>query len=256
MEHLDLYRSFGQLTLQLAKPVLPPVGEARPNWRVFSDLAKAMGVAGEHYAKSEEALIRELLAKGGATTREITYEQLERDGWARVDVPAPYLPFADGAPTPSGKVEFYAERLPQRGLPALPTWTPLAEGPANDALAARYPLQCIVPPNRFFLNSSFSQSELLRRRQQAPRVMMAAADATKRGLADGDRARVFNDRGSALFAVQVTDATQPGVVVIEGIWWHRFHPGDRNVNVLTSDRVADMGGGPAFHSNLVEIERA
>jgi anaerobic selenocysteine-containing dehydrogenase len=256
MEHLDLYRSFGQLTLQLAKPVLPPQGEARSNWTVFRELSRALGVATEHYAKTEEALIREFLARGGAPNRDITYEQLERDGWARVHVPSPYLPFANGAATPSGKVEFYAESLLRRGLPALPTWTPLAEGPANEGLAARYPLQCIVPPNRFFLNSSFSQSALLRRRQQAPRVMMAAADAARRGLADGDRARVFNDRGSALFAVQVTEATQPGVVVIEGIWWHRFHPGDRNVNVLTSDRVADMGGGPAFHSNLVEVARA
>jgi len=112
-----------------------------------------------------------------------------------------------------------------------------------------------VPPNRFFLNSSFSQSELMRRRQQQPIVMVAAADAKRRGLDDGDTARVYNDRGTALFAVKVTDATQPGVVVVEGIWWHCFQPGGRGVNVLTSDRVSDMGGGPAFHSNLVEIER-
>ena len=256
MEHLDIYRSFGQLTLQLAKPAIPPQGEARSNWRVFGELARALGVASDHYARSEEAVIREFLAKGGATTRGISYEQLERDGWARVDVPTPYVPFADGAPTRSGKVEFYSERLAQQGLPPLPTWSPLAEGPANEALAARYPLQCIVPPNRFFLNSSFSQSELMRRRQRQPIVMMAAADARQRGLADGARARVFNDRGSALFAVKVTDATQPGVVVVEGIWWHRFHPGGRGVNVLTSDRVSDMGGGPAFHSNLVEVEQA
>ena len=255
MEHLDLYRSFGQLTLQLAKPVLSPPGEARSNWRVFADLARALGVATDHYAKSEEGLIREFLAAGGPTTRGIGYERLEREGWVRVDVPSPYLPFANGAPTPSGKVELFAARLPQRGLPALPTWTPLAEGPANVELASRYPLQCIVPPNRFFLNSSFSQSERLRRRQGEPTVMMAAEDAARRGLVDGDRARVFNDRGSARFLVRVTDATQPGVVVIEGIWWHRFHPGGRGVNVLTSDRVADMGGGPALHSNLVEIER-
>ena len=256
MEHLDIYRSFGQLTLQLAKPAIPPQGEARSNWRVFGELARALGVASDHYARSEEAVIREFLAKGGATTRGISYEQLERDGWARVHVPTPYVPFADGAPTRSGKVEFYSERLAQQGLPPLPTWSPLAEGPADEALSARYPLQCIVPPNRFFLNSSFSQSELMRRRQRQPIVMMAAADARQRGLADGARARVFNDRGSALFAVKVTDATQPGVVVVEGIWWHRFHPGGRGVNVLTSDRVSDMGGGPAFHSNLVEIERA
>jgi anaerobic selenocysteine-containing dehydrogenase len=256
MEHLDIYRSFGQLTLQLAKPAIPPQGEARANWRVFADLAQALGVATDHYARDEEAVIREFLAKGGATTHGISYEQLERDGWARVDVPTPYVPFADGAPTRSGKVEFYSERLAQQGMPALPTWSPLAEGPANTELHARYPLQCIVPPNRFFLNSSFSQSERLRRRQGAPIVMMSAADATRRGLTDGDTARVYNDRGSAEFTVRMTDATQTGVVVIEGIWWHRFHPGGRGVNVLTSDRTADMGSGPAFHSTLVEIARA
>ena len=256
MEHLDLYRSFGQLTVQLARPLLAPPGEARANWRVFGDLARALGVATDHYARDEAAIIRAFLEKGGPTTRGITYERLEREGWVRVDVPTPYLPFANGAPTRSGKVEFYSERLAQQGLPALPTWTPLAEGPANAQLFARYPLQCIVPPNRFFLNSSFSQSERLRRRQQAPTVMMSADDAAKRGLTDGDDARVFNDRGSASFRVKITDATRPGVVVIEGIWWHRFHPGGRGVNVLTSDRTADMGGGPALHSNLVEIERA
>jgi anaerobic selenocysteine-containing dehydrogenase len=113
-----------------------------------------------------------------------------------------------------------------------------------------------VPPNRFFLNSSFSQSERLRRRQGAPTVMMAAEDAAARRIADGETVRVESARGSARFTARITDATRPGVVVIEGIWWHRFHPGGRGINVLTDDRTADMGGGPAFHSNLVEITRA
>jgi anaerobic selenocysteine-containing dehydrogenase len=85
--------------------------------------------------------------------------------------------------------------------------------------------------------------------------MLAPADAASRGIADGDRVRVESARGAAEFTARVTDATQAGVAIIEGIWWHRFHPGGRNVNVLTSDRVADMGGGPALHSNLVEVAR-
>ncbi len=256
MEHEDLYRSYGQFTLQLAQPALPPQGEALSNWAVCGRLARAMGVAEEHYAKSPEALIGEFLARGDGTVRGISYAQLKRDGWARLNLPQPYLPFANGAPTPSGKVEFYSESMARQGLPALPTHVPLTEGPDNQALAARYPLQCIVPPNRFFLNSSFSQSELLRRRQKVPTVMIAAPDATARGIRDGDEVRVESARGAARFTAQVTDATRPGVVVVEGIWWHRFHPGGRGVNVLTSDRVTDMGGGPAFHSNLVQIARA
>src|SRR3989475_6848763 len=157
MEHLDLYRSFGQLTVQLARPVLPPQGEAKSNWETIGRLARAMGVAEAHYAKGDEGLIREFLSKGDSSVRDITWEQLVRDGWARADLPRPYMPFADGAPTPSGKVEFYSPWLERQGLPALPTYVPLAEGPDNRELTARFPLQCIVPPNRFFLNSSFSQ---------------------------------------------------------------------------------------------------
>src|SRR5438552_882952 len=74
MEHLDLYRSFGQLTLQLAHPVLPPQGEAKSNWEAFGLLARAMGVAQSHYAKGDEGLIREFLAKGDASVRSITWE--------------------------------------------------------------------------------------------------------------------------------------------------------------------------------------
>jgi anaerobic selenocysteine-containing dehydrogenase len=256
MEHLDLYRSFGQLTVQLARPVLPPQGEAKSNWEAIGLLARAMGVAETHYAKGDEGLMREFLSKGDPSVRGITWDQLVRDGWARVELPRPYMPFADGAPTPSGKVEFYSAWLEREGLPALPTYIPLAEGPDNRELTARFPLQCIVPPNRFFLNSSFSQSELLRRRQGAATAMLAASDASARGIRDGDSVRVESPRGAARFTARITDATRPGVVVIEGIWWHRFSPGGLGVNALTSDRVADLGGGPAFHSNLVQVSRA
>ncbi|MBI4592916.1 MAG: molybdopterin-dependent oxidoreductase, partial [Candidatus Rokubacteria bacterium] len=255
LEHEDLYRSYGHLHLQLARAVLPAPGQVKSNWEVFERLARAMGVAQDHYALSPAALIRRFLAGGRGAVRGITYERLREEGSVRLNLPRPYLPFAHGAPTPSGKIEFYSESLAAQGLPTLPTWTPLAEGPDNRELARTYPLQCIVPPNRFFLNSSFSQSEVLRRRQTAPTVMIAAADAAPRGIADGDVVSVRSPRGEARFTARVTDATRPGVVVVEGIWWHRFHPGGRGVNVLTSDRVADMGGGPAFHSNLVEIER-
>ncbi|HEX6211225.1 MAG TPA: molybdopterin oxidoreductase family protein [Methylomirabilota bacterium] len=254
LEHEDVYRSFGHLYVQLAAPVIAPVGEARSNWETLGMLARALGVAEQHYARTPEELIRELLGRGDATVRGITYERLRAEGSVRLELPRPYLPFADGAPTASGRVEFYSEALAARGLPALPTWTPLREGPSAPE-AGRYPLQCLVPPNRFFLNSSFSQSERLRRRQGTPTVMLAPADAAARGVVDGDRVRVESARGAAEFTALVTDATRAGVAVIEGIWWHRFHPGGRGVNFLTDDRTADLGGGPALHSNLVEVTR-
>jgi anaerobic selenocysteine-containing dehydrogenase len=256
MEHADLYRSFGHFYFQYTEPVLAPLGEARSNWDVFAALAARLGAAADHYARGPEAALAAALAGGGPAVRPITLDRLKRERSVRLALPRPYRPFADGAPTPSGKVEFVSASLARQGLPGLPTWTPLAEGPARADLVGRFPLQCIVPPNRFFLNSSFSQSERLRARQGTPTVMVAPDDAAARGIADGDAVTVESPRGAARFTARVTDATRPGVAVIEGIWWHRFHPGGLGVNVLTDDRVADMGGGPAFHSNLVEITRA
>jgi anaerobic selenocysteine-containing dehydrogenase len=255
MEHLDLYASYGHLYVQLAEPVLPPPGEARSNWAAFGALSRALGTAEAHYSRSEDELIRETLAAGGPATRGITLDRLRQEGSVRLDVPRPYRPFADGAPTPSGKVEFYSAQMARAGLPPLPTYVPLREGPANLALAREYPLQCIVPPNRFFLNSSFSQSDLLRRRQQAPTLLISRDDAAARGIGEGDEVRVVGARGATRFRARVSADTRPGVVVAEGLWWHRFQDGGWNVNALTSDREADMGGGPALHSNLVEVEK-
>src|SRR5207237_10419038 len=63
MEHEDVYRSYGQFYVQLAQPVLPPLGQARSNWEVFGLLARALGVAEAHYAKTSEALILCLMSR-------------------------------------------------------------------------------------------------------------------------------------------------------------------------------------------------
>ncbi len=255
MEHLDLYKSYGHLYVQLAEPLIEPLGESRSNWGVFQLLSRAMGVAESHYARSPEEMIQAMLASGDESLAGITFERLRRQGSVRLNLPRPYMPYATGGPTPSGKVEFYSATLEALGQSPLPIYMPLREGPQDAELAGRYPLQCIVPPNRFFLNSSFSQSDVLRARQKTAAVFVAPVDARKRGIVTGDRVRVFNDRGSGVFTAEVTSDTAPGLAVIEGLWWHRFQEGARGVNVLTSDREADLGGGPVLHSNLVEISR-
>jgi len=255
MEHTDCYKSYGHFYVQLARPVIPPEGESRSNWEVTRLLARAMGLRDPHFSKSEDDLIRDALASGDPSVAGITLERLEVERSMRLRVGRPYLPFADGAPTPSGKVEFLSESLAREGLPALPTYVPLVEGPDHAELTRRYPLQCIVPPNRFFLNSSFSQSELLRRRQRGPAVLLHPADGAARGIQSGDAVLVRSARGAARFTAELTDDTREGVAVVEGIWWSKHQPGGRGVNALTDDRTADMGGGPALHSNLVQVER-
>jgi anaerobic selenocysteine-containing dehydrogenase len=253
MEHTDVYTSYGHLHLQLAEPVVAPPGEARSNWAVVRALARALGLSDPHFDRDEAGLIRDLLDSGHPSVAGITWERLRRERSVRLGVERPWMPFARGAPTPSGKVEFVSERMARQGFPALPTYLPLLEGPDNATLARRYPLQCVVPPNRFFLNSSFSQSERMRRRQGDPTVFLHPDDAGPRGIRDGDAVLVRSPRGEAEFQARLTDDTRPGLAVIEGLWWAQHQAGGWNVNALTDDRLADLGGGAVFHSNLVEV---
>ncbi|HSR08971.1 MAG TPA: molybdopterin dinucleotide binding domain-containing protein, partial [Bryobacteraceae bacterium] len=80
-------------------------------------------------------------------------------------------------------------------------------------------------------------------------------DATKRGIQTGDRVRVFNDRGSLTLRADVNGAVQPGVARAPAVRWNKHAEDASSVNVLTSDRLTDIGGGPTFYSCLVEVER-
>ena len=201
MEHLDLYRSYGHLYVQLAEPVL-----AAPR-RGALELG---GVPRAVRAPSAWPRSTTRRARSSSSARPwpraappratITLERLRQEGCVRLNVPRPYLPVRRrrSDPVREGGVLFGA-LMAQAGLPPLPTYVPLPGGAADSrSWSGRFPLQCIVPPNRFFLNSSFSQSELLRRRQRAPAVLVAPADAGPAASATATRSGWSAARGGAL----------------------------------------------------------
>ena len=111
----------------------------------------------------------------------------------------------------------------------------------------------ITPPHHFFLNSAFNEIDRLRERAGQVRVMIHPETARTKGIADGDPVRVFNNRGECNFLAQVTDNTQVGLLVAEGLHWPSLSPGG-GANQLTSQRLTDMGETCAFHCNLVEVQ--
>ena len=127
---------------------------------------------------------------------------------------------------------------------------------SNPELARRYPLAFLSPPARNFLNSTFAHLKRFRDLEGEPRLEMHAGDASARGIADGDRVRVFNDRGSFLLRARVNDKPRRGVVVAPSVWWRKYAPDGRNANTVTSQRIADLGGAATFYDCLVEVEKA
>ncbi len=172
-------------------------------------------------------------------------------------VPRDGLPWADGGfPTPSGKVEFVSAQLEADGHPALPTYIPAGEGPRSEH-AARFPLQLMTPKHHTrFLNSGYSHLPKHGPAEGGPFVELDASDAAARQLADGDCARVFNDRASLELPVRISQRLRPGLAAIPWGWWRQHHPDGKVANSLTNDTLTDWGGGVAFSDTLVQIERA
>ena len=166
-----------------------------------------------------------------------------------------FLPFVDGHfPTPSGKAELYSAALAAQGLDPVVAFVPPIESRHNPE--RRYPLEMLARKADNFLNSTFCNLPATQKMEQDHTgvLEMHARDATQRGIADGDRVRVFNARGDILLKAHVNGVVQPGVVSAR-LNWAKLS-GGRNLNVLTSARLTDFGGGPTFYSCLVEVERA
>jgi anaerobic selenocysteine-containing dehydrogenase len=255
LEHWDVMLSYGHHYVSLNRPAIGPVGESLPNSEIFRRLAARMGLSHPSLADDDLTMIRQALASTHEKMKGVTLDTLLETGWTRLNVPTPFLPYADGGfPTPSGKCEFYSARMAELGLDPLPAFTPPYEFPEQvPDLAARYPLTLISSPAHQFLNSTFVNVDSLRRGAREPECLLHPADAERRGIGVGMRVVVHNDRGAFTAVARVEDTIRPGVVWAPSIWWGKFAADGANANQTTSQRETDLGHGPVFYDNLVEV---
>jgi len=258
LEHWDLHLSYGHHYVALNQPAIPPVGAAKPNSEIFRLLAARMRLDHPVMRDDDQTLIRQALDGGGRNLDGVTFEALRERGWMRLAVPRPYVPFAEGGfLTPSGRCEFVSERLAAMGLDPLPTYTPPYESPERaPELAQRFPLTLISSPAHQFLNSTFVNIDVLRRAAREPELVIHPADAAPRAIVPGSRVLVHNDRGEFLAIARVEDGVREGTVWAPSIWWGKFAADGRNANHTTSQRETDLGHGPVFYDNLVEVTPA
>jgi anaerobic selenocysteine-containing dehydrogenase len=257
LEQWDVHLAYGHVYASLNRPAIEPVGECKPNSEIFRLMAARMGLTDPAFREDDLALIGHAL-QGAVGKRSVmkgvTLQALLDDGWVRLNLPRPHLPFANGGfPTPSGKCEFYSERLAAQGIDPVPTYTPPGESPETaPALAERYPLTLISSPRHQFLNSTFVNIPSLRWRAE-PECHLHTTDAGPRGIADGARVVVHNDRGEFTAVARVGDGVRPGVVWAPAIWWGKLAQDGSTVNATTSQRETDLGHAPVFYDNLVEV---
>lgn len=258
-EHGDLQKAYGHYWLQTSQPAIDPLGECKSNVETFRALAKKMGFTEPCFDDTDEQMIDDVLKTDNPWMKGITRERLDRENHIRLQFNGeqkPFLPFAEGRfPTPSGKAELYSEALKAKGLDPLVSFTPAIESRHVESVS-KYPLEILTRKADNYLNSTFNNIPTHQQLEKGKIGILeiTPSDADARGLNDGDMVKVFNDRGSIRLRTKVSDSVQPGTVCAR-LSWAKLHAEGTNVNVLTSDRLTDLGGGATFYSTLVEVTR-
>lgn len=234
LESSDLTGSWGYNYVGLNRAAIDPVGESKSNAEVVRLLAAAMEFEDKIFTLSDDQLIDIALDNPKLGSR----EQFERDGFQRVGDPA-------GTPI-IGNFAFSSEALTNVGLPASVGYLPPAN-PAPSSDDSPYPLRLLTLKRHHSINTSYGSLPVMNA-DPRPTAELHPADAKHRGLTEGDEVRIFNQLGSISCQLRITDATPAGTAAVPFGHW-----GESGVNSLTSDLLGDLGDGPTFCDNLVEV---
>jgi anaerobic selenocysteine-containing dehydrogenase len=240
LEHYDFARAYGPLSFQLGRPVIDPVGEARSNADVFGELIARMGMRKDGEPEGElEMLLRVIDELPGPIRRDIEAGRAATPPWNGAPVQ-----FVDVFPrTADGRIHLFPEALDRETPIGLYRYQP-------DPATAEYPLALISPASERTISSTLGELS-----RPAIKLVMHPADASVRGLKDGDDVRVFNERGEMRCPVQVGAWVRPGTVVFpKGVWRKQTASGTTS-NSLVPDTLTDFAGGACFNDARVQVEK-
>ncbi len=247
LETEDLFRSYGSYWMQYAQAAIAPQGEARSNVAVAQALAQRMGLADPVFRMAPRELLAELL-RGATGPAALEADHVAAAGPINVR-PVAFKAHGQQFATPSGKLEIWSGQLAAQGQPALPDWTP---DPVDAEEAARWPLRLLTAPSYFQPHTAYAAVDFLRVREGVPHCVLHPVDAAARGLSEGQKVRLQNDRGRVGLVLRIADEIQPGVVLVPG-----QRPDEEavegTINMLCSDRYTDIGEGATYQSTWLEV---
>jgi anaerobic selenocysteine-containing dehydrogenase len=238
LEHYDITKGYGAYHFHLTQPVIAAVGEARPNHEVFRDLAIRLGLIepppdGEDLG--EAGAVMEVAEKLPRDLASALLEQRVATGPAN----GRPIQFVDVFPkTEDRRVHLYPA---EPGMPPLYTYAP---DPATPA----YPLSLISPASAHTISSTLGEL-----RPNVARLKIHPEDAHGRGIADGDRVRVFNERGDVHCEASVTPEIRPGTVALPKGLWSRSTLNGETATALAPDTLEPLSGGACFNDARVEV---
>jgi len=239
-------------------------GEARPDWQIIQDIARALGREQGLTFENPRAMFEELrlASKGGiADYSGISYERIEQNFGVFWPCPSE-VPAGVAMPAPQG-----TPRLFEPG-----SWNPVAKGagpfyfpdgkarlnvtpyvgPAED-VDTEFPI--ILTTGRVV--SQFLSGNQTRRigplvdHYPEPRIEMHPRLATQLGITDGDWATAESRRGNCTLRASVVTTIRPDTVFIPYHW-----PGRKSANQLTISAQDPISKIPEYKVCAVRVRKA
>lgn len=261
-----------QSLVQLRGPLVPPVGESRPDIEVIFDLATRLGLGDSFFDGSVDAGWAHQLAPSG-----VTLDQLRgsRAG-VRVPLETRYRKYEaageGGVPagfaTPTGRIQLYVEEFLEIGQPPVPTFTEPSWSPrSRPDLVDEFPLVLTCTKPLHFCETQHRHVAALRRHLPDPQVELHADTAAARGIAEGDWVEIRTPKGAVRARATFNDTLAANVVSGQHGWFEGceeldlpgfppFGPGSANLNLVLSQTPSDpISGSSPLRAQLCEVAR-
>ena len=282
LERTDIAQTPRDPFVVYMEQAIEPFKESRNDYDIFRGIAKHMGVE-EVFSEGRDeqqwlAWIYDRTRENAAAQRieMLSLEDLKRDRWLEIlapDQPQIMLsafrqdPAANPLQTPSGKIEIYSETIAKFNYddcPPHPAWLEPIEWLGHADAGGQLHLISNQPSTKLHSQLDHGSHSRAAKIEGHEPIVLNPNDAQARGIGSGDLVHVYNDRGSCVCGVIVSDHIRPGVAQLStGAW---FDPDTKdgsnglckhgNPNVLTIDKgTSRLAQGPIAHSCLVEVER-
>lgn len=245
LENLDVYTGYGHFYMGVAAPVIEPLGEAKSNFAFFQALALKCGYDDDVFHETCSQRLEAYLTSMEGIPEGITVDDIMNGSLVHSLRSRAAGDVIAGTPFKFSVIDNSSDPVTASLLPAGEY--------ADPDLLARFPLQLITPPHPDLLNSTFGEKY----EGKEGLVIVHPEDAARFNVKDGQAVVLANNRGRSRRRAKVSEDTQRGVVVAEGLFWAGEDDKSElrlgGINDLTSQKLTDMGGGATFHESLVTL---
>jgi len=284
--------SYSNDRIYAMKQIVKPRFESKDDYEIFALLAKRFGTEKKYTRdRTPKDWLKNLYKRSHARrAMNISFEEFWEKGTIIYDIPEEakkYVrheafrkdPVNNALKTETGKIQIYSETFASYNYDDFkghPMWFEPKEWLGNKELVEKFPLHLLSPHPKYRIHSQLDNTwvQNVHKVQGREPIRISPNDAKKFGVIDGEVVEVYNDRGSLLAGVVVTETIRDGVVAIEeGAWYspedvtagesffgaddqRKVRCNSGQVNVLTSSRpTSQMASATAANSTLVSIKK-